>query len=276
MWPLGARILIPARCAGLLRAISSSTPMSERILDACGLRYSPQILSRGNFARSRTRTSTPSRASAQAVAAPAGPPPTTMISASRCWPTLANRARDALEQSHVLPVWPRQMKHRCRAREVWKNHRSGVGREHESRMIGREPLESRDRSVEPELARKVKRRIEQRAVGRDYALRDRDAVQRRAGVDAEPHRQIDRVVPLQPPLREGESLLQGRGRLSWSANQKNPERLDTMLLDPLGDLSHFGCVEALLEFFENRIAGALGGYPERAKACGLHRAQQLG
>src|SRR5450759_878461 len=118
MWPLGARILIPARCPGLVRSISSSTFMSERILDACGLRYSAQILSRGNFARSRTSTSTPSRASAHAVAAPAGPPPTTMTSASRCWPTLSDGARDALEQSHVLPVWPRQMKYRCRAREA--------------------------------------------------------------------------------------------------------------------------------------------------------------
>src|SRR5665811_2447542 len=212
-------------------------------------------------------------ASTHAVAAPAGPPPTTITSASRCWPKLSRRARDALKQPHVLPVWPREMKNRCRAHEVWQDHRSRVGREHESRMICREPLEPRDRGVEPELARKVKRGIKQRAVGRDYALRDRDAVQRRPRVDAEPHRQIDRVAPLQPPLREGESLLQGRGRLSWSANKKNPERLDTMLLDPLGDLSHLGCVEALLEFFENRIAGALGGYPKRAKAGDLHRGQ---
>src|ERR1700680_2383692 len=125
--------------------------MSDRILDACGLRYSAQILSRGNVARSTTSTSTPSFASAHAVAAPAGPPPPTMTSASRCWPTLSDCARDALEQSHVLPVWPRQAKHRRRAREVSKYHRSGVSREHESGMVCREPFEPRDRGVEVQL-----------------------------------------------------------------------------------------------------------------------------
>src|SRR5437016_9332691 len=64
-------------------------------------------------------TSAPSRASAQAVAAPAGPPPTTTTSASIRSPTLSNRARDALEQSHVLPV------RRSEERRVGKECRSG-------------------------------------------------------------------------------------------------------------------------------------------------------
>src|SRR5437868_1307198 len=161
--PLGARQLIPARCAGLLRSISSSTPMSDRILDACGLRYSAQILSRGNLARSSTSTSAPSRVSAQAVAAPAGPPPTTTTSASIRSPTLSNRARDALEQSHVLPVRPRQVQHRCRAGQVRKHYGSRVGREHEPWMIGCELFESPDGFSELELGGKIKRWIEQRA-----------------------------------------------------------------------------------------------------------------
>src|ERR1700682_417352 len=249
--------------------------MSERTRDACGLRYAAQILSRGNFARSRTRTSTPSRASAHAVAAPAGPPPTTMTSASRCWPTLSDRARDALEQSHVLPVWPRQTKNRCLAREGWKHHRSGVSREHESRMVSREPLEPRDRGVEVQLAREVERGIEQGAVGRHYALGDRDAVQRRARVNTQAHGEINRVASLQPPLCKRESLFQRLPRVTWSAHEKDPERLDAVLLDPLSDLAHFGGIEALPELFEDWIAGALGGYTERAKTGGLHRAQQL-
>ena len=72
----------PARCAapGLLDS-RSSTPMSSRMRDACGLMYSEHGLSRGKRARSSTSTSTPARARKNAVAAPAGPPPTTMTCA---------------------------------------------------------------------------------------------------------------------------------------------------------------------------------------------------
>src|ERR1700694_180363 len=43
---------------------------------------SPQLLSRGNFARSSSKTSTPAFASTNAAAAPAGPAPATTTSAA--------------------------------------------------------------------------------------------------------------------------------------------------------------------------------------------------
>src|SRR5438876_4088388 len=153
--------------------------MSARMRDACGLRYSAHTLSRGNLARSRTSTSTPSRPSAQAVEAPAGPPPTTMTSASRCRATLSNCTRDALEQSHVLPVRSGQPQQRRRPGQIRQDHRSGISREHESRMLRREALESRDGFLEVQLTGKVKGRIEQTAGRGNYTLGDRDAVERR-------------------------------------------------------------------------------------------------
>ena len=59
----------------------SSAPMSARMRDASGLRYSAHGFGRGKRARSTTSTSTPARASAKASDEPAGPPPTTRTSA---------------------------------------------------------------------------------------------------------------------------------------------------------------------------------------------------
>src|SRR4030081_1684934 len=78
--PFGARTVIPARCAAPARSTASSAPIACRSRDACGLRYSAHGFGRGKLARSSTSTRTPARASANAVNAPAGPPPTTTTS----------------------------------------------------------------------------------------------------------------------------------------------------------------------------------------------------
>src|SRR4051812_6533884 len=63
--------------------MASSRPMSASCLTARGVSPSPHVLSRGNVFFSTTSTSWPASASQYAVAAPAGPPPTTRTSTRR-------------------------------------------------------------------------------------------------------------------------------------------------------------------------------------------------
>src|SRR4029077_1356664 len=142
-------------------------------------------------------------------------------------------------------------------------------------MVRRESLESCDGRVEIEIAREIKRGVQQRTGGWHNTLGDRDSMKCRAGVNPDTHGEINGISPLESPFREGESLLQRLASFARSADEKDPERFDPVLLDPLGDFAHLGRVETLLELFENRIAGALGCYAERAEAGDLHRAQQL-
>src|SRR4051812_23062934 len=57
--------------------------MSASCFTARGVSPSPQVFSRGNVLRSTTTTSWPASANQYAVAAPAGPPPTTSTSCMR-------------------------------------------------------------------------------------------------------------------------------------------------------------------------------------------------
>ena len=66
------------------------------------------------------------------------------------------------------------------------------------------------------------------------------------------------------------------GGLAGTADQKNPQRPDPVLLHPLGDFTHFRGVESFLELLQNGVARALRRDSERAEAGRLHRAQQLG
>src|SRR5256885_9214334 len=101
------------------------------------------------------------------------------------------------------------MQHRRGASQVGKNDGTRVCREHESWMIGCELLESPHCFAELELTRKIKCRIEERAVGGNRAFGDGDSVQRSSRVDAEPDRKIDGVAPHQPPPREVQRFLEG-------------------------------------------------------------------
>src|SRR5207237_1197200 len=143
-------------------------------------------------------------------------------------------------------------------------------------MIGCELFESPDGFSELELGGKIKRWIEQRAVGRDRSLGDGDAVQRRTGADAQSNREIDGVTSDQPPAREVQRLFQRVASLTRTAHEKDPERFDAVTLDALSYLANFGGVESFLQLFEHCIAGAFGGDSEGAEACALHRTQQLG
>ena len=69
------------------------TPRRSRIRLPSGERYSPQILSRGKRARSRRTTESPCSARRIAVAAPAGPAPTTTASACMRGPRTPGESR---------------------------------------------------------------------------------------------------------------------------------------------------------------------------------------
>src|SRR6266542_3488568 len=80
--PLGATTFMPVNCAGAAAATACNTSLPRRSstrVDS-GLRYSEHGFSRGNRARSSSRTRVPARASSNAVADPAGPAPTTTTS----------------------------------------------------------------------------------------------------------------------------------------------------------------------------------------------------
>ncbi len=120
--PFGARTRIPASAAAPLASIRSSAPMSARIRDAWGLRYSAHGLGRGKRARSTTSTSTPARASANATDEPAGPPPTTRTWAFVTHLAIASATKTAnrpAQQIHHVVVEPRRPSDQC----VWL-HRS--------------------------------------------------------------------------------------------------------------------------------------------------------
>lgn len=93
--------------------------MSDRIRDACGLRYSAHVLSRGNFALSST-SNIHARARQKVRGRRAGRASANdydfgiEISSH----LLSDRARYALEQPHVLPVRARQVENRRRASEI--------------------------------------------------------------------------------------------------------------------------------------------------------------
>src|SRR5438034_2976566 len=78
--PSGAVMRMP-RSGRAPASTALSTPRRSRTRLTSGERYSPQTLSRGNRARSRSVTAWPTPARRIAVAAPAGPAPTTTTSA---------------------------------------------------------------------------------------------------------------------------------------------------------------------------------------------------
>src|SRR6185503_2170338 len=111
-----------------LASTRARTPRRSRMRPPSGERYSPQILSRGNRARSRRTTESLCRASRMAVAVPAGPAPTTTASArtGRSF----DRARpdaDLAERGRPLPPKLRQSGARREAgqlrRRVRPSHR---------------------------------------------------------------------------------------------------------------------------------------------------------
>src|SRR5262249_30824449 len=71
-----------------------SAPSRSRSRGASGLRYSPQIFGRGKRARSTSLTARPCSARKMAVAAPAGPAPTTMTSVVTRTPPACDPAPD--------------------------------------------------------------------------------------------------------------------------------------------------------------------------------------
>src|SRR6266581_9529334 len=143
-------------------------------------------------------------------------------------------------------------------------------------MFRREALESRDGFLEVQLTGKVKGRIEQTAGRGNYTLGDRDAVERRTGVDAQANCEIHRVPSLQPPSSERQCFFYRLSCFSRSSHEKDPERFDSVLLDALSHLTHLRGSKPLLEFLQHRIAGALGRYSKRAKAGERHCSEQLG
>src|SRR5437763_16416959 len=167
------------------------------------------------------------------------------------------------------------MQHRRGASQVGKNDGTRVCREHESWMIGCELLESPHCFAELELTRKIKCRIEERAVGGNRAFGNGDSVQRSSGVDAEPDSKIDGVAPHQPPPREVQRFLEGVAGFARAANQKNPKSLDAMRLYALGDVADLRGVEPFLEAMQHRIAGAFRGDAERAETSVLHGAEEF-
>src|SRR5262249_53860619 len=100
--PSGAVIRIPRR--GRAPASTAlSTPRRSRIRLASGDRDSPQTLARGKRARSKSVTLWPRRARRIAVAAPAGPAPTTTTSVLAVVPDIHS---DDAEGDGVMPGDP--------------------------------------------------------------------------------------------------------------------------------------------------------------------------
>src|SRR5437868_1866407 len=143
-------------------------------------------------------------------------------------------------------------------------------------MIRGELFEPRYRLGEIHLARKVKRRIQQRAPSWHDAFGDCDSMERRPGVDTKPDGEINGITSEQTPLGEVQSLLEGVACFARTADEKNPERLDAVAFNPLGDFSHLGGIESLLELGQHRIAGALGSDAQGLEARSLHCRQKLG
>src|SRR6266545_7983793 len=77
-----------------------STPSLSRMREASGERYSPQIFGRGKAALSRSATDHPRSASRMAVAAPAGPAPTTTTSSVFTAGSSRLRPHRALAEHH--------------------------------------------------------------------------------------------------------------------------------------------------------------------------------
>ena len=50
--------------------------------------------------------------------------------------------------------------------------------------------------------------------------------------------------------------VEGVACFARTADEKNPERLDAVAFNPLGDFSHLGGIESLLELGQHRIGGA--------------------
>src|SRR4051812_4573952 len=142
-------------------------------------------------------------------------------------------------------------------------------------MIRGEPLEARDRRVERESAGEVERRVEQRAVWCNYTLGDGDPVECRARVYPEADSEVDRISSLQTPRGESQRLLECRRSLARASDEEDPERLDPVPFDALGDFADFRRVESLLQFLQHWVARALRSDAEGAKACRLHGAQQI-
>src|SRR3978361_1085896 len=98
-------------------------------------------------------------------------------------------------------------------------------------MISREFPEPCNRRIRPNRAREIKGWIEQCAARRHHALGDCDAMQRRPGIDPESDGEINGVPSPEAPCSERERLLHGLGIFAGAADQENPERLDSELLD---------------------------------------------
>src|SRR5437899_1565247 len=109
--PSGAtsRVAITLACDGArLPRAAASSPSNESSDNAAGVSQSPQVLSRGNDARSISVTACPRVARCQPADAPAGPAPTIAIRALRaevtstrrmalCPPMLHNRRRPRVD-----------------------------------------------------------------------------------------------------------------------------------------------------------------------------------
>src|SRR5688572_1612537 len=276
--PLGACTRIPVSCAAPELSTALNAPISSRIREACGLMYSEHGLSRGNWARSRIITSRPARAMKYAADDPAGPPPTTIACASRMLRRQkpVRRARDSLEESHVLPVRPGKAENRCGSRQVWKNRRTRVRGKHESRLMGGESLQTNDGRIEIESGGEIKRRVQQRVVRCDAPLGHRDAMKCRSRIDTQPDSEIDRIAPLETPFREGERFLQCLARFAGTADKKNPQSSYAGLLHTLRNFAHPRRRETLRELLEHGIARTFCSDAECLEAGATHGGEKLG
>src|SRR5207253_7530321 len=64
-------------------------------------------------------------------------------------------------------------------------------------------------------------------------------------------------------------------RFSRSANEKDPQRFDSVFFDTVGDLTYLRGTKPFLELLQHGIARALGCYSECAKTGQCHCSQQL-
>ena len=100
-------------------------------------------------------------------------------------------------------------------------------------------------------------------------------MERCARVDTKTDRQINGITTNESPAGEVQRLLECVPRLTRSADQEDPERLDAVALYTLRYLTNLGGVESLFEFCQHRIASTLSGDSQRAKSGRLHCAQKL-
>src|SRR3954469_3163620 len=142
-------------------------------------------------------------------------------------------------------------------------------------MLRRKLLEAPYRLGEIHFLREIEGRVEQSAFGRHRAFGDCNSVQRSTRINPQPNCEVNCISPQQPPTGELQRLLQRVTCFTRTANEENPEGLDSMALYTLSNFSNFGGAESLFQLLEHCVAGAFAGDASGFESGAFHRAEEL-